>query len=110
MIEKKAGIVIYHHPNREIRSFLNIPEISKYRVDRFTNPCGETFDDQLKGLGTIGAYVVREILAIPGVREVEIKPKELRVKKEVSVSWDRIENRVIHVLNTAFRRKEIRLV
>ena len=110
MIEKNAGIVIYHHPNREIRSFLNIPEISRYRVDRFTNPAGEAFEAQLKELGTIGAYVVREILAIPGVREVEIKPRELWVKKEAAVSWDGIENRVINVLNTAFRRKEIRLV
>jgi len=41
---------------------------------------------------------------------VEIKPRELRVKKEASVPWDLIEPKIRHALNTAFRRKEIRLV
>jgi len=110
MIEKRPGIMIYRHPNPEIRSFLTSAEISRYRVERFTGSGGETFETQLKTLGTIGAYVVREILAIPGVREVEIKPREVRVKKETSASWDPIEQKIMHALNTAFRRKAIRAV
>jgi len=110
MIEKLPGITIYRHPNPEIRSFLTSAEISRYRVEIFTVPGGDSLGTQLKSLGTIGAYVVREILAIPGVREVEIKPRELRVKKEASVPWDLIEPKIRHALNTAFRRKEIRLV
>lgn len=102
--------MIYRHPNPEIRSYLTSAEISKYRVERFTAPGGDGFETQLKTLGTIGAYVVREILAIPGVREVEIKPREVRVKKGTPVSWDRIEPRIMRALNTAFRRKEMRLV
>jgi len=110
MIEKRPGIMIYRHPNPEIRSFMTSAEISKFRVERFTALDGETVEAQLKTLGTIGAYVVREILGIPGVREVEIKPRELRVKKETSVSWDPIEEKIIHALNTAFRRKAMRVV
>jgi hypothetical protein len=110
MIEKRPGIMIYRHPNPEIRSYLTSAEISKYRVERFSVPCEDGLEAQLKTLGTIGAYVVREILAIPGVREVEIKPRELRVKKETSVTWDRIEEKIVHALNTAFRRKAIRAV
>jgi hypothetical protein len=110
MIEKRQGIMIYRHPNPEIRSFLTSAEISRYRVERFTAPGGDALETQLKTLGTIGAYVVRELLAISGVREVEIKPRELRIKKETSASWDTIEPKILHALNTAFRRKEIRLV
>jgi hypothetical protein len=110
MIEKRPGIMIYRHPNPEIRSYLTSDEISKYRVERFTAPGGDGFEAQLKTLGTIGAHVVREILAVPGVREVEIKPREVRVKKETSVSWDPIEPKILHALNTAFRRKAIRAV
>ena len=110
MIEKRPGIMIYRHPNPEIRSYLTSAEISRYRVERFSVPAEDGLEAQLKTLGTIGAYVVREILAIPGVREVEIKPRELRVKKETSVTWDRIEEKIVHALNTAFRRKAIRAV
>jgi hypothetical protein len=110
MIEKRPGIMIYRHPNPEIRSYLTSAEISRYRVEIFTVRDGDALEAQLKILGAIGAYVVREILTIPGVREVEIKPRELRVKKETSVSWDLIEPKILHALNTAFRRKEIRLV
>jgi hypothetical protein len=110
MIEKRPGIMIYRHPNPEIRSYLTSVEISKYRVERFTAPGGDGFEAQLKTLGTIGAHVAREILAIPGVREVEIKPRELRVKKETSVPWDPIEPKILHALNAAFRRKSMRVV
>ncbi|MCF8145701.1 MAG: NifU N-terminal domain-containing protein [Deltaproteobacteria bacterium] len=110
MIEKRPGIMIYRHPNLEIRSYLTSAEISRYRVERFTANGGEALETQLRTLGTIGAYVVREILAIPGVREVEIKPRELRVRKEASVSWDLIEPKIVHALNTAFRRKTLRVV
>jgi hypothetical protein len=110
MIEKRPGIMIYRHPNLEIRSFLTSTEISRYRVERFDVSDPEMFEPQLKSLGTIGASVVREILAIPGVQDVTIKPREVRVKKEPSVSWGRIEGGVIDALNRAFRRKSIRLV
>jgi len=110
MIEKRPGIMIYRHPNPEIRSYLTSAEISRYRVEIFTVRDGDAFEAQLKTLGAIGAYVVREILTSPGVREVEIKPRELRVKKEASVPWDLIEPKILHALNTAFRRKTMRVV
>jgi len=110
MIEKRPGIMIYRHPNTEIRSYLTSDEISKYRVEIFTVPGGDAVEAQLKTLGSIGAQVVRDILSIPGVREVEIKPRELRIIKETSASWDPIEPKILHALNTAFRRKTLRLV
>jgi len=110
MVEKQAGITVYCHPNPEIRSYLTWVEISPYRVERFTAPPGEDFESRLQTIGTIGGYAVQEILAISGVREVEIKPRELRVKKKASGSWDLIEPKILHALNAAFRRKAMRLV
>jgi hypothetical protein len=110
MIEKKPGIMIYRHPNPEIRSYLTSAEISRYRVEIFTAPIGEGTETQLKILGTIGAHVVREVLGIAGVRQVEIKPRELRVKKNPEASWDPIEPKILHILNTAFRRKSFRVL
>ncbi|MBU1397758.1 MAG: NifU N-terminal domain-containing protein [Proteobacteria bacterium] len=64
----------------------------------------------MKTLGSIGAWTVREIMAIHGVMEIRIKPKEILIKKEMSSSWEGIEDRVINVLKRAMRRKQIRLV
>ena len=56
------------------------------------------------------ARIVKEILALSNVREIRIKPKEIRVKKEEYSSWGDIEDRVSEILNRALRRKKIRLV
>ena len=53
---------------------------------------------------------MREIMAIPGVEEIYIKPKEVRMKKSPSISWDEIEKKIIEILDRALRRKEIRVI
>jgi len=110
MIEKISGITIYHHPNSEIRSYLTSDEISRYRVERFRSDDEEAFETKLKALGAIGAHVIQEVMAISGVHDVSIKPRELRVKKETAAAWDPIQEKIINALNTAFRRKTIHLV
>ncbi|MFH1243768.1 MAG: hypothetical protein V1689_15620 [Pseudomonadota bacterium] len=103
-------VVVYRHPNPVIRSFLTPNKISAYRVERFKGPLDEDSEKLLKGLGTIGEMVVREIMAIPGVEELYIKPTEVRMKKNPSVSWEEIERKTIEILNRALRRREIRLI
>lgn len=103
-------VVVYRHPNSEIRSFLTSNEISTYKVEHFRNPLGEGSEEVLKGLGIIGERVAREIMAIPGVEEIYIKPKEVRMKKRHSSSWSGIEKKTIEVLKRALRRKEIRVI
>ena len=61
-------------------------------------------------MGIIGAGIVREILDIPGVKELHMKPKEILVKKEASYLWEDIEDKIVKILHRAFRRKEIRVV
>ena len=61
-------------------------------------------------MGLLGAQLVREIMSIPGVKEIYIKPKEIRMKKESGSSWEEIEKAVFKALNRAFRRKEIRVI
>jgi hypothetical protein len=103
-------VVVYRHPNPVIRSFLTTNEVSAYRVEHFKGPIDEDSEELLKGLGTIGEMVVREIMAIPGVQELYIKPNEVRIKRIPSVSWEEIERKTIAILNRALRRKQIRLI
>ena len=76
-------VVIYHHPNPEIKSFLTTEEIAPPRVETFKKPLEKNWENALDPLGVIGAQIVKEIMAIPGVMEIRIKPKEIRMKKEI---------------------------
>jgi hypothetical protein len=103
-------VKIYHHPNPEIKSFLTSIAISTPRVEKFKKPLEKEWENTLEPLGVIGAQVIKEILAIQEVREIHIKPKELRIRKEVSCSWEKIEGRIIEILMRALQRKQIRLI
>lgn len=103
-------IVVYHHPNPEIKSFLTEEEISPPRVEYFRNPIGKESEISLERLGVIGSQIVKEIMQIPGVMEVRIKPKEIRMRKETISSWKQIEGKVLEILRRALRRKQLRVV
>ncbi len=114
-MEKKKNtlarqIEIYLHPNPEIRSFLTNTEISAYRVEKFKKPPEKNWEHTLKQLGVIGAQVAKEILAINDINEIHIKPKEIRIKKETSSSWETIEKKVVEILTRALRKKQIKVV
>jgi hypothetical protein len=103
-------VEIYNHPNPEIKSFLTTVELSAPRVEIFKKPFDENREDSLNQLPLIGAQIVKNIMDIPGVREIIIKPKEIRLKKETSSSWEGIEKKVIEILTSALRRKQIKMV
>jgi Scaffold protein Nfu/NifU N terminal len=103
-------VEIYNHPNPEIKSFLTTVELSAPRVEIFKKPFDENREDSLSQLPLIGAQIVKNIMDIPGVREIIIKPKEIRMKKETSASWEGIEKKVIEILTSALRRKQIKMV
>lgn len=112
MIEKtrNQNVVIYHHPNPEMRSFLVLEAISAPRVEHFKKPLRKESEEISESLGVSGAQIVKEIMLIPGVMEIRIKPTEIMMKKEESSSWGEIEGRVCEILNRAIRRKRITLV
>ena len=103
-------VEIYHHPNPEIRSFLTNIEISAHRVEKFKRPLEKDWENSLKQLGVIGGQVAKEIMAIQEVEEIYIKPKEMRIKKATSSSWDKIEKKVVEILTWALRRKQIKVI
>jgi hypothetical protein len=103
-------VTIYHHPNPEIKSFLTAQDISAPRVEIFRPPLNEDADATFGRLGRIGANIVKEILTIPGVKEVHIKPKEVRLIKERASSWDDIEDQVVVIMKRALRRRRFRVV
>ena len=103
-------INIYVHPNPEIKSFITMEPISPPRVEYFKKPLNTESEESLKQLGIIGAQIVKEVMAIPGVKEIRIKPKEIRMKKELNASWDDIEDKVCKILKGALKIKGIKMV
>lgn len=107
---RDSKVLIYNYPNPDIKSFLTTVEISAYRVEHFKRPLNKDMEDTLRQLGVIGAQVVKEVIAIPGVKELRINPKEIQLKKERSSSWEEIEGSVLAVLNRALRKKQMRVI
>ena len=106
----EGTITIYHHPNPEIRSFLTQEDLFPPRVTLYQNPLNETADEDFKNTGPFGSQIVRDIMSLSGVKEIRIKPKEIRMKKEENASWGDIEQRVCRILDRALRKKQIRRV
>jgi len=107
---EEESIEVYLHPNPEIRSYLTHRAISPPRVGIFRNPLDEEARGALRTLGEIPARIVMDILSLPGVEEVHIKPKEIRVKKSITVTWETIQGPIIETLRRSLRRKGIRIV
>jgi hypothetical protein len=100
-------VLVYRHPNPEIRSFLTPKAISSYRVEYFKRDFFDQSEASVKSLGLIGEHAVRELMALPGIEEIHIKPREVWIKKSTATAWDDIEDKIIQILKRALRKKEI---
>jgi hypothetical protein len=102
-------IRVYLHPNAEIRSYLTAHDITKPRMEVFAPPLDVDPSGLAAKLGTIGAQAVHELLGVPGVARIRIKPKEVRIQKSARASWDDMESDVLRILNRAVRKSRIHL-
>ena len=107
---KDREIVVYNHPNPEMKSFLTREDISAMRVEHFKGPSESISEGALHALGPIGSRVVREIFKNPGIREIRIKPKEILVRKEEASLWADIESGIIEILERSLRRRQFKVV
>ena len=107
---KEAGVEVYHHPNPHIRSFLTLVEIFAPRVGHFKKRIDKGSKDTCEGLSVLEHQIVKDFMAIPGVEQVTIKPREIRMTKDPSSEWEEIEKKVVQILESAQRRKRMRLV
>ena len=103
-------INIYHHPNPEIKSFLTQENLFPPLVGLFKNPFDETAEEDLKKMGLFGSQIVRDIMLLSGVKEIRVKPKEIRLTKEENASWHDLEARVCQILERALRKKQIKRI
>jgi hypothetical protein len=103
-------INIYHHPNPEIKSFLTQEDLFPPLVGLFKNPFDETAEEDLKKIGVFGSQIIRDIMVLSGVKEIRVKPKEIRLTKEQNASWDDLEARVRQILVRALRKKQIKRI
>ena len=106
----EQDIQIYRHPNPEIRSYLTTDMIARPVFDTFEPPFKENPDRLSTRLGMIGAQVVREILSVPGIAQLRIKPKELRIKKEAAASWDDMEEAILRIVDRALRKSRMHVL
>ena len=93
-----------------MKSFLTPVELTPPRLEHFKKPLDKGSQAVLPQLGLIGSQVVKEIMALPGVMSLRIKPKEIMVKKEVSASWEDLEERIVVILKRSLRKKGMKIV
>lgn len=110
--ELKGGekVKIYRHPNPEIRSFLTGTDIFPPRVGNYSAPFDSADRKLLEGLGFIEVRMMRDIMAVPGITKIAAKPKEIRISKDASYPWDKIEKAVINAIERAIIRKKIKII
>ncbi len=100
----------YVHPNEEFRSYLTSEDISSPCVEAFERPLENDPGRLAATLGTIGAQTVRELLDVPGVVKLRIKPKEVRVQKAPDASWDDMEPEILRIMNRAVRKSRLHVL
>jgi hypothetical protein len=49
-------------------------------------------------------------MAIPGIVKITVKPKEVKISKDITCRWDTIENAVINAIERAIMRKRIKII
>lgn len=103
-------VEVYIHPNPEIRSFLTTQNIFPPRVEIFRPLLADDDAHKLNVLGTIASQIVRDILSLPGILEVRIKPQEIRIIKAGTAAWEELQPKVLDAVKRSLRRKGIRLV
>lgn len=103
-------VTIYRHPNPEIRSFLTREPLSPPTLWVGRRPFESEDIARLKRLDLVAAQLIRNLAEIPGIEEIRLKPKEIRVKKIPDASWEQIEARALQDIRGALRRRKLHLV
>jgi hypothetical protein len=103
-------IVVYEHPNPHMRSFFIGVSFWPPRVEVFHKTPLDTSRENVKSLGNIGVRMAKELLEIPGLRELMMRPGEILVKKDRAVTWQDIEPEVLKIVQRALRKQHIHLV
>lgn len=106
----KKNVRVYIHPNPEIRSFLTSSDIYPPRVDHYKKPFDSEKEVNLENLGFKDVQLIRDLMSVPGISEIRIKPQEIRVTKDALHSWDKIEGPLINTIERALRRKNFKAV
>jgi hypothetical protein len=70
----------------------------------------EDFDDLAVKLGTAGAQMVRDVMSIPGIAQIRVKPKEVRIRKVPHASWDVMEPEIIRIMDRTVRKSKMRIL
>ena len=103
-------ITVYEHPNPQLRSFFISASTLPPRVEVFHKSSLDGSWENMQGLGSIGLRMAKELLEIPGLKELRMRPGEILVKKHRAAAWLDIEPEVRRILQRALRKQQIHLV
>lgn len=107
---ESRAIRIYYHPNLEIRSYLTPEPVTRPLVETFKRPLREDLELVVTRLGTAGAHMVRDLMSLPGIEHIRVKPKEVRIKKNPASSWNELEPGVLKIMERAVQRSRMRVL
>jgi hypothetical protein len=79
-------------------------------VGNYRAPFDSSEESLPVGLGFIESQMIRDIMAIPGIVKITVKPKEVKISKDITCRWDTIENAVINAIERAIMRKKIKII
>ncbi len=96
----RSKIVVKYFSDPNFREYHVSKEISLSH-EIFKRPLRPRSNEYLKRVGKVGAELVRDIIAVPGVASVGIESYHLWVSKGHAFEWAEIESYVVNALKQA---------
>lgn len=89
--------------NRNVRVYHVVKQLSKIDIGKFGKHISGYDTDQLNKAGKQASELVKEVLSIPGINSIFIKPYELTVIKAQLFQWKDIEKEVVEALSRIYQ-------
>lgn len=97
-LNSRPKLIVNSFPNQEVREYSLDVEICETRREMFYRPLRETSENPMNRLGKIGKALVKNIMSIPGVTEIDIDPYCLRIHIAEAFKWGDVEPLVIEAI------------
>jgi hypothetical protein len=101
-----AGIERETGSDSDFRVYHVVTVISDIPAQGFSAPLQGYQEEYLEEVGVVGAALVREVIAIPGVVHVRIRLYALSVEIAPAFDWEDVEPAVLDALVRALEKKE----
>lgn len=99
----RTRIVVEYVPDPQRRLYHVTVELTKSSsYERFCRPLRESSKNYLTRLSDVGGQLVRDLIAIDGVKEVGISSYDVRVLKGEAFEWDDMKEGILDAFKKIF--------